>query len=154
MTEEKKHEAFLDRWSRLKSEQPAKPAESPAPASAQQGLSQPLPPVENLTPESNFAPFMNAEVDPEMRRSALKKLFSDAHFSLPDPYEPYSVDLTVAESIPEEMLKKLNHAKRLLFDEPEKVVEAQAQAEAQAPAQPQTQTQETDLKNVAGKQDS
>ncbi|MNC93670.1 hypothetical protein D3C83_103520 [compost metagenome] len=50
------------------------------------------------------------------------------------------------------MLKNLNHAKRLLFDEPEKVVDAQAQAEAQEPAPPQTR--ETDLKNDAGKQDA
>jgi len=50
-------EAFLNRWSRLKKEQ-AKPVEKkeekPAPA---------LPPVENLTPESDFSGFMHPKVE-------------------------------------------------------------------------------------------
>jgi hypothetical protein len=160
MSEEKSNEAFLDRWSRLKREQP-KPEEKAAPLVAKEEPAAPLPPVEQLKPDSDFTPFMDAKVDPGVRRDALKKLFTDTHFKAIDPFEPYSVDLTGEDPIPEAMLKSLNHAKRLLFDEPEKVAEAAADtqaaadAPAESPAEPQPQPQETtELKNVAGKQDA
>ena len=109
MAEDK--EAFLNRWSRLK-KQEAQPVEKneekPAPA---------LPAVETLTPESDFSGFMNPKVEDALRRVALKKLFSDPHFNVADPYEAYSGDWTVGEPIPEEMLAALNQAKQLLFSE-------------------------------------
>jgi Protein of unknown function (DUF3306) len=103
-------EDFLRRWSRLKKEAPVeKPAETPMPD---------LPPVDKLTPESDFSGFMHPKVEDALRRVALKKLFSgDPHFNLPDPYEAYSGDWTVGEPIPQEMLATLNQAQRLLFDE-------------------------------------
>ena len=110
MADEK--ESFLARWSRLKREAPApKPADAPAPA---------MLPIETLTPESDFAAFMNPKVKEELRRLALKKLFGDPHFNVPDPFEPYSRDWTVGEPIPEEMLKTLAQARSVLFTEPEK----------------------------------
>ena len=39
-----------------------------------------LPPVEKLTPESDFAPFMHPKVDDALRRVALKKLFARPAF--------------------------------------------------------------------------
>ena len=146
MTEESKDgEAFLDRWSRRKLEQaeekPAPPqkAEAEAPAA-------PLPPIEGLTPESDFRPFMAPNVDGATRRAALKKLFADAHFNVPDPFEAYSEDWTVGEKIPMEMLKTLNHAQKLLFDEPEKAVEVAAAAPAETPQQ--------ESKDAVGKQNA
>ena len=151
MTEEQKdQEAFLDRWSRRKLEQaeekPAPPQNAQAEAPAV-----PLPPVEGLTPDSDFKPFMAANVDGATRRAALKKLFADAHFNVPDPFEAYSEDWTVGEKIPMEMLKTLNHAQKLLFDEPEKTAEAAAAAAAPAETdhqEPQAQ------KDAVGKQDA
>jgi hypothetical protein len=105
-------EPFLARWSRLKREAPASEKEDEAAAPS-------VPPVESLTPESDFALFMNPEVKDELRRLALKKLFNDPHFNVPDPFEPYSRDWTVGEPIPQEMLATLNQARRLLFTEPE-----------------------------------
>ena len=160
MSEEKKQEAFLDRWSRRKQEEAQQPAPAATPPPPEAKPAAPLQAIEDLKPDSDFKPFMDPRVDAGTRRSALKKLFTNAHFNAIDPFEPYSIDLTGEDPIPEEMLKTLNHAKRLLFDEPEKVAEAQAQApaEAQAAAEtqaaPQPQAQETDLKNVAGKQDA
>ena len=153
--EETGKEAFLDRWSRRKI---ARTEEKPSPPqTAEAPPAQPLPPVADLTPDSDFKPFMNPQVDAGTRRSALKKLFADVHFSTPDPFEPYSIDLTGEDPIPEEMLKTLDHAKRVLFEEKEQVAQAQEQA-AQAPAQaqvsPQSQSHEPDLKDVAGKQDA
>lgn len=121
MAEEK--EKFLSRWSRLKSESkdlPQKTEEAPAPI---------LPPVDELTPESDFTGFMHPKVDDALRRAALKKLFSDPHFNVPDPYEPFSGDWTGAEPISEEMLATLNQARTLLFDKDEKEKEERQVAE-------------------------
>ena len=116
MSEEK--EPFLARWSRLKREAPAaKATETPAPGAE---ASPPVPPVESLTPESDFTAFMGPKVKDELRRLALKKLFSDPHFNIPDPYEAYSGDWTVGEPISEELLATLNQARTVLFREPEK----------------------------------
>ena len=147
MSEEKK-EVFLDRWSRLK-QKSADEAAAPPPAERKEeppAAAAPLPPVEDLTPESDFKPFMDPRVATETRRDALKKLFTDPHFSTVDPFEPYSVDLTGEDPIPEQMLKSLNHARRLLFDEAEKTAEAAAE----------TPTQEGQPKpdDVARKQDA
>ena len=114
MADEK--EPFLARWSRLKNEQP-QPVEK---KEEEESPAKPLPPVDKLTPESDFSPFMNPKVEDALRRVALKKLFSDPHFNLPDPYEAYSGDWTGGEPISEEMLATLNQARRLLFTEKEK----------------------------------
>jgi len=106
-------EPFLARWSRLKREAPAPEKKDESPAAA-------VPPVETLTPESDFTAFMGPKVKDELRRLALKKLFSDPHFNVPDPFEPYSRDWTVGEPIPEELLATLNQARRVLFAEQDK----------------------------------
>ena len=149
MSEEK--EPFLERWSRLKTtereaakEQAAAPPAAP-PAKAEEAAP-PLPKIEELTPQSDFRPFMNANVDPATRRAALKKLFADAHFNVPDPFEAYSEDYTGGEPIPPELLKTLNQAKKLLFDEPEKIAGA-ADSEKAEPAA-------ADAKDGAGSKDA
>jgi hypothetical protein len=42
---------------------------------------------------------------------------SDPHSKVPDSFEAYSADFTAGEPIPPEMLKRLEHAKGLLFEE-------------------------------------
>ena len=112
MAEEK--EAFLSRWSRMKREQPVEErkaeAETPAPA---------LPPMDKVTPESDFSGFMHPKVKDELRRLALKKLFTDPHFNVPDPFEPFSGDWT-GEVLAPDVLAQLNQARTLLFDERDK----------------------------------
>jgi len=123
-------EAFLSRWSRLKQEQareaPARAA--PAPDAAQETQAPALPPVDELTPKSDFAPFMQPKVGEAVRRVALKKLFSDPHFNLPDLFEPYSGDWTGGDPISEELLKTLNQARTVLFREEEAAKEKAAAA--------------------------
>jgi hypothetical protein len=143
-------EPFLARWSRLKTEareapKEEKPAEPAPPAKKEEEQAPVLPPVEKLTPESDFAPFMNPKVDDATRRAALKKLFADARFNVPDPFEAYSEDYTKGEPIPLEMLKTLNQARRLLFEEAEKTAQAGAGKPEPAPR---------DAKDGAGKQDA
>ena len=112
MAQEK--ENFLDRWSRLKQEE-AKPVEKKPETEAPA-----LPPVDKLTRDSDFSGFMHPKVEDALRRVALKKLFADPHFNIPDPYEAYSGDWTGGEAIPDEMMATLNQARTLLFSEDEK----------------------------------
>lgn len=128
MAEERK-EAFLDRWSRLKKEQ----KEAPAPVKDETAAPT-LPPVEKLTPESDFTGFMHPKVDDTLRRVALKKLFSDPHFNIPDPFEPYSRDFNVEDPIPPELLATLKQAEQLVFGEkqPKEEVASQEKEKPQA----------------------
>jgi Protein of unknown function (DUF3306) len=115
-------EAFLSRWSRLKKQEQAREPTQPAvPAGSDDKEAQApaLPPVDQLTPESDFAPFMQPKVGEAVRRVALKKLFSDPHFNVPDLNEAYSGDWTGGDPISEEMLKTLNQARTVLFREEE-----------------------------------
>ena len=145
-------EAFLSRWSRLKKEQPPEnavpaaqvsvPAESEAPQ---------LPKIEELTLDSDFRGFFHPKVDENVRRAALRKLFSDPHFNVMDGLDVYIEDYTISEPIPAAMLAGLNQAKRILHwaegkdDEESEESEASAeekslaQADARAlPAAPET----------------
>ena len=137
MADEK--EAFLSRWSRLKQQQPAeKQAEvAPAPAAAP-----PLPSVDQLTPQSDFSGFMHPKVEDALRRVALKKLFSDPHFNIPDPYEAYSGDWTGGEPISEAMLASLEQMKSLLrtppAEPPKKEISQEERQQADEPGRQDT----------------
>lgn len=130
MTVAEDKERFLNRWSRLKHESkelPRKTEDTPAPV---------LPPVDKLTPESDFTGFMHPKVEDALRRVALKKLFRDPHFNVPDPYEAYSGDWTVGEAIPDEMLATLNQARTLLFDDKDKKKEEEEKEKIAAEEKP------------------
>lgn len=119
---------FLRRWSRLKHES-ERAAENPAEQKSEAAApAQPLPPVDGLTPDADFKPFMQPKVDGALRRAALKKLFGDPHFNIPDPFEPFSGDWT-GEVLPPEMLATLNQAKTLLFDKQHEPTKEQAEAQ-------------------------
>ena len=116
MSEEK--EPFLARWSRLKREAPAAapaPKKDDALPAKRDDAAPRLPPLESVTPQSDFAPFMHPEVGDDLRRLALKKLFSDPHFNVPDPFEPYSRDWNNLEPLEPELLAQLNQARTVLF---------------------------------------
>ena len=154
MTEDK--EAFLDRWSRLKREQPETPAAKPAVVEPKEEPARPLQPVEQLKPESDFTPFMDPRVDPGTRRLALKKLFTDAHFNAHDPFEPYSRDFTQSEPIPAKMLQAINRARDLAVKGPEKLAEEERlaeQAEQAKRAEP-AEVPRQDQADVPGRQDA
>jgi hypothetical protein len=181
------NENFVSRWSRRKiearkaAEKPAEPAPPPelappavreisnaavAPpdAGVQSAATAPqLPPIESLKGlASDYRDFMQPGVDDNLKRSALKKLFSDPHFENFERFEAYCEDYTQGEPIPLAMLKTLEHAKGLLFDEekkeekgvvaekpaailpkPDEAPQAQATANTESPAaaaQPQEKT--------------
>ena len=107
-------EAFLSRWSRKKKEAqpPPRPAaekvidpKAPAPD---------LPPLDKLTIESDYRAFFHPKVGEDVRRAALKKLFSDPHFNVMDGLDVYIDDYSKTEVIPPAMLAGLRQAQKIL----------------------------------------
>jgi len=151
---------FLSRWSRRKREAGAKPAVQPFSPPATGSAAPELPPVDQLTPESEFKDFMHAKVNDGVRRAALKKLFADPRFNVIDQMDVYIDDYTNGETISAEMLAQLEHSKSTLNppqpeaekggqeSEIEKVEQAAAPAadapaaEAPASAEPRSAQQE------------
>ncbi|HEX5094302.1 MAG TPA: DUF3306 domain-containing protein [Burkholderiales bacterium] len=129
---------FLRRWSRRKQDAAA---QAKAPAAKKDEPVPALPPLDSLTFESDFKAFMHAKVEESVKRAALKKLFADPRFNVIDQMDIYIDDYTNLETIPKEMLDKLEHARATLFGRPEeKKAEAAARTEvAQAPAEPQAE---------------
>lgn len=95
------------------SPQAAQPSESPA-AEAQ---SPALPSVDSLTTESDFAPFMRADVDAGLQHKALRKLFSDPRFNVMDGLDVYIDDYSKPDPIAPDIVAQLAQA-RYLFDPP------------------------------------
>ena len=121
---------FISRWSRRKLASKAGPVPAAADAIPAQAAiqpvtqppaasetppvpAQPLPPVESLTPESDFTPFMKPEVDPSLKRAALKTLFSDPRFNVMDGLDVYIDDYSKPDPLPPEWLGQMNQMKYL-----------------------------------------
>ena len=127
---------FLSRWSRRKlgkDQPPAEPepqAEAKRDSEALEPVPEPLPPVESLTPESDFKPFMRADVDPALKQAAMKQLFKDPHFNVMDGLDTYIDDYSIADPIPDAMLKNMYQARQLLFTDEEKAAADAADAAA------------------------
>lgn len=110
-------EAFLSRWSRLKrtavKPEPAPvevppveetadlpvavvddvPVESAQPDAEPEDPLKDLPPIEELTGESDFTPFLRAEVPEDLHRQALRKLWtSDPVYANDDGLKDYADD--------------------------------------------------------------
>ena len=103
---------FLARWSRRKLEatkpvekRDERPAERPGEKAPE------LPPVESLTFDSDFSAYLKADVEESLKRAALKKLLHDPRFNVMDGLDTYIDDYTKNDPIPDEMLKRLEHAR-------------------------------------------
>ena len=107
---------FLRRWSRRKKEAAAAVAQPPAPKPPEV-KPEALPPVESLTFDSDFCAYLRANIDESLKRAALKKLLHDPRFNVMDGLDIYIDDYSKDDPIPEEMLKKLEHARGILFPE-------------------------------------
>ena len=151
-------EGFIGRWSRKKreaaapaKEQPAAPqapaAATPAAVPAQAAEAAPaapladpraLPPVESLTPQSDFSPFLRPGVEPGTRARALKTLFGDAALYPMDGLDVYIDDYSKPDPLPEGWLEKLNQYAALdsvpAAEEEARAAQARAQAASDAPA--------------------
>jgi len=101
-----------------------------------------LPPVDSLQGlASEYQDFLRPEVDEKLRQSALKKLFHDPHFNVMDGLDTYIDDYSKPDPIPEAMLRTLEHAKGLLFDDDKKEAEAKPEKPAEPPTIAQAQEQ-------------
>lgn len=125
-------EAFFARWSKEKSPASSETADlqpdavtvslpeargSDEPGANLDVAAQPLPTledVEKLTHDSDYSAFMGKGVDETVKRSAMKKLFSDPHFNIMDGLDVYIDDYSKFEPISPALLASLNHAKALL----------------------------------------
>ena len=147
MTIEKKtdqpvEEPFLARWSRVKQSGdaaalPADPESSntstgellqlktagearPEPTLPDSSVSAPLPSLDNMTPQSDFSPFMAKDVDPQLRNQAMKKLFTDPHYNVMDRLDIYIDDYSVHAPLPLDVIRRMSISKALrLFDDDE-----------------------------------
>ena len=126
MTDDKP-ESFVSRWSRRKlaaarevtATSPAPPASvSPAPATAPEAAAATpvpaaapeLPPVESLTFESDFTPFMHPNVEVATRQAALRKLLRDARFNAMDGLDVYIDDYTKPAPLAPDVARRLADA--------------------------------------------
>ena len=136
--EGKEREPFLSRWARRKEEARLQPQEPAPDKAADSKASVPeLPPIDQLTPESDFRAFFHPKVDENVRRAALKKLFSDPHFNVMDGLDTYIDDYSKTEPIPAAMLASLRQAQNILQwakEDEEKRAQDKLQQEASAQA--------------------
>jgi hypothetical protein len=114
-TEDSDKEAFLSRWSRLKQETKDQPSEK-APEKVVDPKAPPpeLPQLDQLTPESDYRDFFHPRVDEDVRRSALKRLFTDPRFNVMDGLDVYIDDYSKSDPIPAAMLAQLRQAQQIL----------------------------------------
>lgn len=86
--------------------------------------------VHKLTADSDFAPFVARNVSPEVRNTAMKKLFTDPHYNVMDKLDIYIDDYSKPDPLPVSMIRQMAGAKFLnLFnneDEEEKKSAEQA----------------------------
>ncbi|WP_374666711.1 DUF3306 domain-containing protein [Ramlibacter sp.] len=146
MAEGGRDEGFLGRWARRKEaartgrELPEPPPAAPGvalpakavpaagtasttAADAPPAAVPPAPPptleeAQALTPASDFSRFVRADVPPDVRNTAMKKLFADPHFNVMDGMDVYIDDYSKPDPLPLAMARQLAGARFLkLFDE-------------------------------------
>ena len=128
----------LQRWSRRKldaarTEQQVSPPVPASPSTAPETTAMPpasapeaLPPVETLTPESDFTAFFQRQgkVDEALKRAALKQLLRDPRFNVMDGLDIYVGDYTQSVPIPDDVLARLVQA-QAIFNPPKTMVNAE-----------------------------
>jgi hypothetical protein len=151
--EEKNSERFVSRWSRLKQNARSEPAAAPSPPAAPEvdhkGAPPELPALDKLTMDSDFSGFLHPQVDENLRRAALKKLFADPHFNVIDLMDVYIDDYTLPNVLPAEMLSQLRHAKKIIDwakeGKPDEATESAALPAENVPPQLPDETAAQDL---------
>ena len=163
-------DGFLSRWVRRKEqvrrgEAPAAaaPTPTPTPPPAFVPLVDPEPPppaadaakpepaappptlddVAALTRDADFSRFVAPGVGDEVKRAAMKKLFTDPHFNIMDGLDTYIEDYNTPDPLPASWLRQMTQSKALgLFADEEALPPtspdgaAPAQASSSDPAEP------------------
>ncbi len=109
---------FFNRWSRNRTETVVEPAAPSAPAAdAVPAAELPPPTLEDVAAlghDADFRRFVQPGVDETVRRSAMKKLFTDPHFNVMDGLDIYIGDYNTYEPMSAAMVAMLVHGKQLL----------------------------------------
>ena len=97
--------------------------------------------AQTLTPQSDFKPYMSAQVSPDVRNAAMKKLFADPHFNVMDGLDIYIDDYTKPDPLPLSMMRQMASANFLgLFDDEKKEQASPTQAPSSELAAPSPQS--------------
>jgi hypothetical protein len=88
----------------------------------------PLPPLDTLTIDSDYTPFMQPGVDDAVKRGALRKLFSDPRFNVMDGLDVYIDDYSKPDPIDPSIVRTLVQA-RYIFNPPATRVNAHGHVE-------------------------
>jgi hypothetical protein len=109
---------FFNRWSRNRTDTAVEPAAPSAPAiDAMPAPELPPPTLEDVAAlghDADFRRFVQPGVDETVRRSAMKKLFTDPHFNVMDGLDIYIGDYNTYEPMSAAMVAMLVHGKQLL----------------------------------------
>jgi hypothetical protein len=93
-----------------------------------------LPDIASLGADSDLSMFMGADVDPQLRVRALKKLFTDPHFNRMDGLDVYVDDYSKPDPMPLAFIRRLDQSRILgLSDEPAPDHAVPGEAEARTP---------------------
>jgi hypothetical protein len=91
-----------------------------------------LPPVGDLTFDSDFTAFLQPRVDKALRQQALRKLFRDPRFNVMDGLDVYIDDYSLPDPVPPELVKEMVHA-RYVLDPPKTRIGADGTVEEVPP---------------------
>jgi hypothetical protein len=109
---------FFNRWSKNRTDIAVEPAAPSAPAlDAMPAAELPPPTLEDVAAlghDADFRRFVQPGVDETVRRSAMKKLFTDPHFNVMDGLDIYIGDYNTYEPMSAAMVAMLVHGKQLL----------------------------------------
>ena len=116
MTAVDDEEHFLSRWSRRKLEAkrdapaalPAAELPAAEPAAPATAATVPAAPHEA---SAEYRAFFDPKVDEKLRQAALRGLFKDPHFNVMDGLDTYIDDYSLADPIPEGMLRQIESGK-------------------------------------------
>lgn len=138
-------EPFLSRWSRRKldpeAERNAPVAAAPPEPEAPPPGDDEMPPLESLTPDSDFSAFLSPGVSDSLRKMALRKLFHSPAFNLCDGLDDYDEDFrnftALGEVVTAEMRRRLGElAEKAGEERRENPLTAPAADENHAPEEP------------------
>jgi hypothetical protein len=109
---------FFNRWSRNRTDTAVEAAAPSAPpVDAVPAAELPPPTLEDVAAlghDADFRRFVQPGVDETVRRSAMKKLFTDPHFNVMDGLDIYIGDYNTYEPMSAAMVAMLVHGKQLL----------------------------------------
>lgn len=114
---------------------PALPADPAAAADTEAAPAEPLPTLDDvaaLRPGDEVSRFVARGVDEDVKRAAVKKLFTDPHYNVMDGLDIYIDDYSQPDPIPMTMLRQLNQARFMGLFAAEEAAEAQAESETRA----------------------